>query len=82
MKRVTIQVLREYLGITQAELGDAVGVTRGRIYQIEQGNGNLRPPKLEKLHRRFRRDLDELGIPVEDLISGRTLAKPRKRKAA
>ena len=72
-----VRVLRESLGISQAELGEQLGVTRGRIHQVELGQGNLHSKKLLVLQQLHGREMKRLGISLEDLLSGRTSAESR-----
>ncbi|HAT50974.1 MAG: helix-turn-helix transcriptional regulator [Nitrospirae bacterium] len=44
-----VRAWREYLGLTQAELADRMGITQAALSQMEQLNAKLRKPTLEKL---------------------------------
>jgi putative transcriptional regulator len=58
-----VRELREQHGaMTQAELGDAIGVTRQTVIAIEQGRYS---PSLESAFRIAR----EFGVGVEDVFS-------------
>lgn len=57
-----IEAARRAAGLTQQELGEAIGVTQAAISLIESGQRRLRLDQALKLARR-------LGVPVESLIS-------------
>ena len=56
-----VRTLREERGMTQAELGDAIGVTRHTVIAIEQGRYS---PSLESAFRISRL----FGVGVEDVF--------------
>ena len=57
----TIKAARQALGLTLAELGNALGVTRQYVYAWEAGRRNPGPKHLAKL-------ADVLGLQVTDLL--------------
>ena len=57
-----IRALRKAAGLTQEQLGDAVGVTRSAISLIERGGGY---PSIETADA----IAQTLGIPIEDLFA-------------
>jgi len=63
-----LKTLRTSLNLTQEEIGDAIGVTRGRICQIEKNGGTLGPENLLRLAERYRPELTRLGFTVEDFL--------------
>lgn len=68
--------LRESLGLSQSEFGQSVGRTQAAVSKWE-GSGNPPPYKSAlAIARRYRRQMDALGIELSDLIVGRM---PRRR---
>jgi transcriptional regulator with XRE-family HTH domain len=59
-----IQTARQALGLTLAEVGSALGVTRQYVYAWETGRRNPGPKHLAKL-------ADVLGLDVRDLLPKR-----------
>jgi putative transcriptional regulator len=67
-----VRDLREARGMTQSELGDAIGVTRHTIIAIEQGRYS---PSLESAFRIARL----FGVGVEDVFGWQEKAGRRGR---
>ena len=61
----TIKAARQARGLTLAELGSALGVTRQYVQAWEAGRRNPGPKHLAKL-------ADVLGLDVRDLLPRRT----------
>jgi len=55
-----IQRLREKLGITQQELGEAVGVTRQTIIALERGNYTPSLLLAFKISRFFKKSVEDI----------------------
>jgi transcriptional regulator with XRE-family HTH domain len=53
-----LRVVRALLRLSQAELGQRIGVDRRRVSEIEQGERQLRPNEAERV-----RDLIAQGVP-------------------
>ena len=60
MVRNSVHILREREGVTQAELADAVGVTRQTIIAIEKGNYTPSVELALKIAKYFRKPLEEV----------------------
>lgn len=56
-----IRRLRTALGMTQAELSEATGITRSHISAIENGRCNIRLDSVDKIAR-------ALGVPIQRLF--------------
>ncbi len=67
-----LKILRISLGLTQEQLGKTLGISRGRVCQIELGQGNLGNENLLKLAESFRIDIARLGFTLEDFLRGET----------
>ncbi len=61
-------LLRASLELTQTELGDTIGLTAGRVCQIEKGRGALGNESLLNLTDRYRVEIARLGLTVEDFL--------------
>ena len=61
----TIKAARQARGLTLAEVGSALGVTRQYVYAWEAGRRNPGPKHLAKL-------AEVLGLDVRDLLPRRT----------
>ena len=70
-----LRLLRTTLGLTQLELAESIGVTHGRVSQIECGyGGNLGGPSLLLLAELYRTPMARLGITIEDVLRGKRAA--------
>lgn len=58
--RSAIRAWREYLGLTQKEVADKMGVSQAALSQMESGEKKLRKATLEKLAK-------AMGLSVEQL---------------
>lgn len=65
MIRSTIQAARLARGLTLAEVGNALGVTRQYVYSLESGRRNPGRKHLAKL-------AEVLGLQLSDLLPRRT----------
>lgn len=66
-----LKLLRAALELTQAEFGEAIGVSAGRICQVENSDQErLGSDALLELADRYRVELARLGLTVEDLMRG------------
>lgn len=60
--------LRKAKNLTQAELGERLGVTSSRISQIEAGHGGLKRKHLANLLDTFGGDILALGISFREFL--------------
>jgi len=66
-----VKALRENLGLTPSQMADEIGVSRGRISQLESTGGTLANEKLLAVWQRHGRRLKRLGFSLEDLLTAR-----------
>lgn len=63
--------LRNDLGLDQSGMARKIGVTRGRIGQIETQGGTLSNERVLDVWRQHGRRLRRLGYSLEDLLTAR-----------
>ncbi len=63
-----LKTLRKAKGITQEQLADAVGISRGAIGGYEIGRRNPRLPDLQKIAEYFGVGLDYFGVATSDEV--------------
>ena len=63
-----IKTLRKAKGLTQEQLADALGMTRGAIGGYEAGRRNPRLPDLQKIADYFGVGLDYFGVATTDEV--------------
>ena len=63
-----LHMLRATLGLTQTELGDVIGLSAGRVCQIEKGRGSLGNESLLELTDNYRVEIARLGLTCEDFL--------------
>lgn len=63
--------LRESLGLTNAEMAREVGVSKGRISQLETSGGTLGNERVLEIWEKHGRRLKRLGYSLEDLLTAR-----------
>lgn len=66
--------LREDLGLDQTQMAEELGVSRGRVGQIETQGGTLANERVLDLWRRHGRRLKRLGYSLDDLLTARPSA--------
>lgn len=64
-----LPALREQLGLTKTEMARELGVTRGRVYQIEQWGGSLRGDKVAAVWKSHGHRLRAMGYTLDDIIN-------------
>jgi transcriptional regulator with XRE-family HTH domain len=67
---VAVRQARQARGLTQAQLGDEVGISIAHVSEIEGGTRNARPELLERI-------AGKLDVPVKKLERKRRLVCPR-----
>jgi transcriptional regulator with XRE-family HTH domain len=70
-----VQLLRESLGLSQAEFGAAIGKHQTAVSKWEVSGGPIPSRAALAIARRYRRQMDALGIELSDLIVGRMPAR-------
>ncbi len=79
--KTIVHELRIELGLSQAAFGDAIGVTRGRVSQVESGDGgNFGIPTLLRIAALYRAELARLGYETEDLMRRDKPRRPNRQK--
>ena len=73
-----LKALREHLDLSQSDLAAALGVSKGRICQVEKGRGSFSADRWARFASLYRPTIAELGFEMEDFLRGRA----RKRRAA
>ena len=66
--RNPLYLLRATLGLTQTELGNVIGLSAGRVCQIEKGRGSLGNESLLELTHHYRVEIARLGLTLEDFL--------------
>jgi transcriptional regulator with XRE-family HTH domain len=66
-----LSALREDLGLDQEQMCREVGVSRGRISQIENSGGTLANERVLAVWRKHQRRLKRLGYSLDDLLTAR-----------
>ena len=67
-RQSALRELREFLGLTQHQMAERIGVTRARIGQVEAGDGTLSPPRIRCLVDEHRAALAKLGLTAESFL--------------
>lgn len=93
-KRLDLQIgdairkRREALGVTQAQLGAAIGVTFQQVQKYEQGRNRVAASKLIRVAEALKCDIGELCFAEEDELPGAkrlvrawSKLRPRQREA-
>jgi len=62
--------LRDHLGLSRAELGDSLGISRQSVFYVERGDYEFSRQNIIALFDIYRRDLEELKISFEDMARG------------
>lgn len=57
-----VRTLRAWLGLSQTEFGDKVGVSITTVSAWEAGRGNPKPENVEKIKTTFNVELDSIYI--------------------
>ena len=57
-----VRAWREYKGILQKEVADALGISQAAYSQMEKPDANLRTETIEKIARIFELDLEQLNF--------------------
>jgi DNA-binding XRE family transcriptional regulator len=63
-----VKELRGLLGLTQEEFAAQIGVTAGRVSQVEAGDGHFKIGIYLYIASHWRIELAKLGYSVEDLL--------------
>lgn len=66
-----LRALRDDLALSQEEMGRQVGVTKGRISQIEKSGGTLANERVLEVWKRHQRRLRRLNYTLDDLLTAR-----------
>jgi transcriptional regulator with XRE-family HTH domain len=69
MRKHWLRALRVRLGLTQAEMAREMGVSRARIWQIENRGGALSNDKLSAVWQRHGARLRGMGFSLDDLFN-------------
>lgn len=73
-----LKLLRQSVGLTQEDFGATIGVTKGRVSQLESDpTSGLRGSNLRKLADTYRVEIARLGLSLEDF-----LAREQPRRSA
>lgn len=64
-----IQALREHLYLNQREFGDAIGVSKQRVSQLERGDGTLGVQMIRFLFKKYRQPLADLELSAMDFMT-------------
>lgn len=64
-----MSALRSKLGLNQAEMARELGVTRGRVWQIENRGGTLDNDKLLEVWKKHGPRLRGMGYSLDDLFN-------------
>lgn len=62
--------VREALGLSPSEFGEALGITRQQVWNAENGEWGLGSKRILRLVDLYRTELNRLGITAEDLLRG------------
>lgn len=76
MRRTPIAILRESLGLSQAEFARRIGVSRQQIHGIERYGQNMNAVKLIEVRDQYPRQMRKCGLRLEDLILAKVGYRP------
>ena len=77
-----VSALRKELGFTQKSLGDAAGIEREVVNQIERGKSLLRSaPRREKLAKAFGLTFEEFSLVVDGKLAASVAAALARSRA-
>jgi transcriptional regulator with XRE-family HTH domain len=72
-----VQLLRESLGLSQAEFGAAIGKHQTAVSKWEVSGGPIPSRAALAIARRYHRQMAALGIELADLVTGK-MTKPKR----
>ena len=61
-KKSPVRAWREYKGLLQKEVADALGISQAAYSQMEKPDANLRPETIEKIAQFFEIDPEQLNF--------------------
>jgi transcriptional regulator with XRE-family HTH domain len=64
------KVLREVLGLTQADFADSIGMKQPHVSLVEGGSSGYGKEAVLAIMAKYRRECIQLGITAEDLLRG------------
>ena len=82
MRQAPLAILRKHLGISQAELGRQMGVTRQHISSVEKGTWRLDALRLLQLRDTYPQQMRKCGLRLEDLLLAKVGYKLGSQSAA
>lgn len=71
MRHRPLRRLRDWLKLSQAALGETLGISQAHVSDVEAGKERLGVDPALKAKEAYPKAMTELGLTVEDLLRGR-----------
>jgi transcriptional regulator with XRE-family HTH domain len=75
-KNLVLLEIRKHRGLLQREVAERAQLSLGHVCQIETGQRRIGLHAARSIKRALRREMDELGFTLEDLLAGTSTALP------